>query len=231
MGFNSVGLDRFMENAAKIRPEIIRGINIGKNAATPLNNATKDYVRGLRGSFDLANYVAINISSPNTRDLRQLQQHDALNNLLSTLNQTRRELVDQKGKPMPLVVKIGPDIGKTEIDAICSALRRHQIDGVAATNTTVSRESVEDNPLSSQTGGMSGPPVRDLSTGVVAALHHNLQGEIPIIGIGGIDSADAALEKFQAGASLVQLYTGFIYNGPVLIRNIVAAFKRQGNCG
>ncbi|WP_424947841.1 quinone-dependent dihydroorotate dehydrogenase [Candidatus Spongiihabitans sp.] len=223
LGFNSVGLTRFVNNLARADPEIIIGINIGKNAATPLNNAIEDYLIGLRGVYAQADYVAINVSSPNTRDLRNLQQHQALNQLLYALNLERQKLTDSTGKHVPLVVKIAPDLDRRQIDGIAAILRRNRIDGVAATNTTLARRSVEQHPLAHEVGGLSGPPLDDAATATVAALYQNLQGEIPIIGIGGIDSAQAALEKFQAGAKLVQIYTGFIYQGPRLIKAVLDA--------
>ena len=221
MGFNSCGMDRFLGNLGRLRADVVRGINIGKNAATPLSAANDDYGQGLRDAFDHAHYVAINISSPNTRDLRSLQQPDAMDGLLGFLNDLRLRLSDQKGKHMPLVVKIAPDLDAEDIDNICALLRKHGIDGVAATNTTLARPSVQNHPLSGETGGLSGPPLRERATEIVSLLHRNLQGEIPIIGVGGIESAESAREKFQAGASLVQLYTGLIYHGPALVQRIV----------
>lgn len=225
MGFNSVGLNQFLDNLRNINPGFIKGINIGKNAATSLDNAVEDYLIGMRGVYDYADYIAINVSSPNTRDLRDLQQDQALDKLLSALDHERNLLTDSTGNYVPLVVKISPDLTHTQIDAIAGILRLHNIDGVAATNTTVSRLSSEHHPLAGEVGGLSGRPLQAVATDVIATLYKNLQDEIPIIGIGGIDSAESALEKFQAGAKLVQLYTGFIYQGPKLIKDILASLS------
>ena len=227
MGFNSCGIHRFIGNVRRLRADVIRGINIGKNAATPLSGANDDYGRGLREVFDHAHYVAINISSPNTQDLRKLQQPEAMDGLLAFLNELRQRLADEKGRHMPLVVKIAPDLDGDDIDTICTLLRRHSIDGVAAANTTVSRATVKNHPLCGETGGLSGPPLRERATEIISMLYHNLQGEIPIIGMGGIDSAESAREKLQAGASLVQLYTSLIYHGPALVGRIVSGLENE----
>lgn len=229
LGFNSVGLDRFVKNLAHADRNIIKGINIGKNAATPLSNAVEDYLIGLRGVYDYADYVTINISSPNTRDLRDLQHAEALEQLLGALNLERQQLAERTGRHVPLVVKIAPDLEHHRVQGIAAILRRHNIDGVAATNTTISRQFIEQHPLAKEVGGLSGPPVQSASTAMIAALYENLQGEIPIIGIGGIDGAEAALEKFAAGAKLVQLYTGFIYQGPGLIKTILDALPQSAD--
>ncbi len=221
MGFNSAGLDRFIDNIKKADPAIIKGINIGKNSSTPLNSAVNDYLLGLQSVHAYADYVAINVSSPNTQNLRDLQQGEMLDTLLYSLNRKRLQLADNSGKRIPLVLKISPDISESGIDGIAALLRKHQIDGVCATNTTVSRGRIASHPLAGEAGGLSGLPLRALSTGVISSLHKNLQGEIPIIGVGGIHDADSAQEKFEAGASLIQLYTGLIYRGPKLIREIL----------
>ena len=220
MGFNSIGLDRFVNNIKRLNPGIITGINIGKNAVTSLNNSAQDYIRGMTAVYDHADYICINISSPNTEDLRDLQREDLLNDLLGKLNSERMRLQDQTGKSVPLVVKIAPDINQDQIQHIATILRSHRIDAVAATNTTVSRSGIHSNPLAKEVGGLSGKPLQVQSTEVISRLYQNLQDEIPIIGIGGIHDSDSALEKFQAGARLIQLYTGFIYNGPKLISDI-----------
>ena len=225
LGFNSIGLPRFVENLKRVNPEIIKGINLGKNASTPLNNAVEDYLIGLRGTYDFADYVTINISSPNTRNLRELQHDQALNQLLFALNQERQKLADTSGKYVPLVVKIAPDLVPHQIDEIATLLRQNSIDGVAATNTTVSRDAVAGHALAGEVGGLSGAPLKDAATRVIATLYQNLQDEIPIIGIGGIHDADSALEKFDAGAKLIQLYTGLIYRGPDLVREILRALR------
>jgi len=229
MGFNSIGLDKFLDNISRTSPGVIKGINIGKNALTPVDQAPVDYLTCLEAVYSRADYVTINISSPNTSNLRKLQQDDALDSLLEQLNRRRLELCDQYGRHVPLVLKIAPDLDNSQITIIASQLRKHKLDGVAATNTTVSRDSVSGHRNAHEDGGLSGQPVRDMSTSVVKSLYQNLQGEIPIIGIGGIDSASSAIEKFEAGADLVQLYTGFIYKGPKLIQEIVCDLSER--CG
>lgn len=227
MGFNSVGLARFVKNLEQAEPKIIKGINIGKNAATPLNNAIKDYLIGLRGVYNHADYVSINVSSPNTRNLRDLQHAQTLNQLLRALNLERQQLADSTGKYVPLVVKIAPDLDRHQIESIASILRQNSIDGVAATNTTLSRHLIEQHPLAHEVGGLSGPPLQNAATEVIAMLYQNLQDEIPIIGIGGIDSPQSALQKLDAGAKLIQVYTGFIYHGPGLIKALLDAFAQS----
>ena len=231
LGFNSVGLTRFVNNIQHANPAIIKGINIGKNTATPLNRAIEDYLIGLRGVYHYADYVTINISSPNTHKLRDLQHGQAMNELLRALHLERQKLTDKSGKYVPLVVKIAPDLDLHQIDEIALMLRRHHIDGVAATNTTLSRHSVAQHTLAQETGGLSGTPIQDASTRVIAALYQNLQDEIPIIGIGGIDSPQSALQKFAAGAKLIQLWTGFIYQGPKLIKAIRDALPHSTTYG
>ncbi len=230
MGFNSIGLDAFIASLCEISPATIKGINIGKNATTPIARAVDDYITCLDAVFPYADYVTINISSPNTSNLRTLQQDEALDNLLAAVHQRRIQLVDQYSRSVPLVLKISPDTDDGEIGTIARLLRKHHIDGIAATNTTISRHSVNDHPHGNEEGGLSGGPLTTLSTRVVKKLYQNLQGEIPIIGIGGIDSVASAVEKFAAGADLIQLYTGLIYQGPKLIRDIVVhlcSYKSQ----
>ncbi len=231
MGFNSVGLAEFISNVSETSPGVIKGINIGKNAATPLERAAEDYVTCLDAAFPHADYIAVNISSPNTENLRSLQQDQILDALLGTIHRRRLELTDQVGRAVPLVLKIAPDVDDPQIDAIAKLLRKHAIDGVAATNTTISREGLGHHIHASETGGLSGRPLRNAATSVIEKLFANLQGEVPIIGIGGIDSASAAVEKFTAGADLIQLYTGFIYQGPNLIRQIVSTLQSLNTSG
>ena len=221
MGFNSVGLDAFLAGLQSTTPGIIRGINIGKNAATPLKDATGDYLSCLERVYPHADYIAINISSPNTRDLRTLQEDRALDGLLEAVCGSASALGTRHGRRVPLVLKLGPDLDDREIDAIAALLRGHGIDAVAATNTTVSREGVEGARHADESGGLSGPPVQSAATRTIAALHDALGGDIPIIGIGGIDSVASAREKLAAGASLLQLYTGLVYHGPGLVARVV----------
>ena len=227
MGFNNGGVDAFVRNVQASRfyqkRQGILGLNIGKNADTPIERATDDYLYCLDKVYPYAAYVTVNISSPNTKNLRQLQQASELDALLSSLKQAQSRLADTHGRYVPLVLKIAPDLDDEQIDTIASALLRHHIDGVIATNTTITRDAVQGLAHANETGGLSGAPVRDLSTRVIRALHQVLQGEIPIIGVGGILSGTDASEKMAAGASLVQLYTGLIYRGPALVRECASA--------
>lgn len=227
MGFNSDGLERFCRHVARCDARIIKGVNIGKNAATALSAAAHDYLACLDAVHRHADYVAVNLSSPNTRGLRELQRADALDPLLGGLDRRRMQLADAGGRRVPLVLKISPDADRATLDDIASLARKHRIDGIAATNTTRSRANIEGHAPAAEPGGLSGPPLAEAATETVAALFGNLQGEIPIIGIGGIDSAERALEKFQAGADLVQIYTGFVYRGPRLIREITERLRLE----
>ncbi len=227
-GFNSVGLVQFTANVSRTLPGIIKGINIGKNAATPMNRAVDDYLEGLRGVYDYADYVAINISSPNTRNLRDLHEDEALDQLLGALNRQRNLLAHSSGIRKPLAVKIAPDLDPGQINNIAALARKHAIDGIIATNTTISRPALNSHPQCEQPGGLSGKPLGSLSTDIIDALYRNLQGEIPVIGVGGIDDAESAMEKFQAGARLIQLYTGFVYQGPGLISRILERLEEKG---
>ena len=217
MGFNNDGVDKLIENVKRANYRGIFGINIGKNAVTPIEKAADDYLTCLRKVYAHASYVTVNISSPNTKNLRQLQDEDALNDLLSSLKAEQQKLADAHGKYVPIVLKIAPDLSDEQITQIAHLLMRHHIDGVIATNTTLSREGVESLEHGNETGGLSGGPVRERSTAVICALHQHLQNTLPIIGVGGILSGADAADKISAGASLVQLYSGLIYRGPELI--------------
>ena len=227
MGFNNGGVDAFVRNvqASRFYQERrgILGLNIGKNADTPIERATDDYLYCLDKVYPYAAYVTVNISSPNTKNLRQLQQASEIDALLSALKMAQSQLADKHGRYVPLVLKIAPDLDDEQIDTIASALLRNHIDGVIATNTTITREAVQGLTHANETGGLSGAPVRDLSTRVIRALHQVLQGEIPIIGVGGILNGVDAHEKMAAGASLIQLYTGLIYRGPALVGECASA--------
>ncbi|MBM3338294.1 MAG: quinone-dependent dihydroorotate dehydrogenase [Betaproteobacteria bacterium] len=227
MGFNNGGVDAFIRNVQASRfyqeRQGILGLNIGKNADTPLERATDDYLYCLDKIYPYAAYVTVNISSPNTKNLRQLQQASEIDALLASLKQAQSRLADTHGRYVPLVLKIAPDLDDEQIDTIASALLRHHIDGVIATNTTITRDAVQGLAHANETGGLSGAPVRDLSTRVIRALHRAFQGEIPIVGVGGILGGADAREKMAAGASLVQLYTGLIYRGPALVGECVSA--------
>jgi dihydroorotate dehydrogenase len=230
MGFNNGGVDAFVRNVQASRfyqeRQGILGLNIGKNADTPIERATDDYLHCLDQVYPYAAYVTVNISSPNTKNLRQLQQASELDALLSALKRSQARLADTHGRYVPLALKIAPDLDDEQIETIASALLRHHIDGVIASNTTITRDAVQGLTHANETGGLSGAPVRELSTRVIRALHQYLKGEIPVIGVGGILSGEHACEKMQAGASLVQLYTGLIYRGPSLVRECAAAIAK-----
>ena len=221
MGFNNKGVNNLIENVKKSHYKGILGINIGKNKDTPIENGKDDYLICMDKVYDYAGYIAVNISSPNTPNLRQLQYGEAFDDLLNSLKERQKELAEKHKKYVPLAVKIAPDLSPEELKQVAEALLRHGIDGVIATNTTLDREMIHDMPHAAETGGLSGRPLQNKSTEIIRQLHEYLKGQIPIIGVGGIDSAMAAREKIQAGAELVQIYSGFIYNGPDLVKNIV----------
>lgn len=221
MGFNNCGVDQLIENVRSARYKGILGINIGKNADTPMENAADDYIACMRKVYPYASYIAINISSPNTRGLRGLQQIEELDLFLSVLKEEHKKLTKLFGNPVPLVLKIAPDLGEQAISDIAVLLLTHKIDGVIATNTTVSRAGI--GGLSQESGGISGAPLNEKSTAVIHKLAAELNGEVPIIGAGGVLSGADAREKIEAGASLVQVYTGLIYRGPELVSEIAAA--------
>jgi len=214
-----------VERARRRRYDGVLGINIGKNAATPVEKAVDDYLIGMEQAYAHADYITVNISSPNTPGLRNLQFGDSLGQLLAPLKSRQQQLADSTGRLVPLVVKIAPDMDEEEIRATARVLVEQGIDGVIATNTTVGREGVEDQPLAGEAGGLSGAPVRDKSTAVIGVLADALEERLPIIGVGGIFSGRDAADKIRAGASLVQIYTGFIYRGPALVKEAVAAIE------
>ena len=221
MGFNNKGVDYLVSQVQAANFKGVLGINIGKNKDTPEENAKDDYLHCMRKVYDLATYITVNISSPNTPGLRSLQYGDALNDLLSALKAEQTILTAKYGKYIPLTVKIAPDLTEDEVKSIAKSLIDNGIDGVIATNTTLSREGVEGLDFGGEQGGLSGQPVKDKSTQVIKILSEALDNKLPIIGVGGIASSDDANEKLAAGASLVQVYTGFIYQGPPLIKDIV----------
>ncbi|HEU0233740.1 MAG TPA: quinone-dependent dihydroorotate dehydrogenase [Gallionella sp.] len=225
MGFNNDGVDKLIENVKHSGYRGILGINIGKNATTPIEKAADDYLICLRKVYAHASYITVNISSPNTKNLRQLQDGDELDALLSQLKAEQLKLADTHGKYVPIALKIAPDLDAGQIKQIAHLLMKHRIDGVIATNTTLSREGVENLPHGAETGGLSGAPVRDKSTAVIRALAAELKGALPIIGAGGILSGADAAEKIDAGAALVQVYSGLIYRGPVLVGECCAAIR------
>ena len=221
LGFNNMGVDRLLANVKRAHYRGILGINIGKNFDTPIERATQDYVIALRKVYTAASYVTVNISSPNTKNLRQLQHGDALNHLFATMKTEQSALQRQHGRYVPIAVKIAPDLNAQEIEAIAGLVLEHGVDGVIATNTTVSRRDVEGLRNAAESGGLSGAPVRSASTQVIRTLHGILGERVPIIGVGGILDGAAAREKIQAGARLIQIYTGMIYRGPALIAECV----------
>ncbi len=221
MGFNNKGVDYLVSQVQSANFKGVLGINIGKNKDTPEENAKDDYISCMRKVYNFASYITVNISSPNTPGLRSLQYGEALNELLSALKIEQKLLSEQYGKYVPVAVKIAPDLTAEEVQSIAQSLIDNDIDGVIATNTTLSREGVENLEFGYEQGGLSGQPVKDKSTQVIKLLNQALDNKLPIIGVGGIASSADANEKLTAGASLVQVYTGFIYQGPPLIKNIV----------
>ena len=243
-GFNNEGLEAFVRNVRTSRawqkrqtlptgapcqpgtPPVL-GLNIGKNAATPLESATRDYLTGLAAVMPLADYVAVNISSPNTANLRKLQGGNELDELLGALDRERQRLATSVGRNPPLLLKIAPDLDDDQIAVIIEALVRHHIDGVIATNTTLSREAVKGLPHAEETGGLSGRPVFEASNRVIRALRAGLPARYPIIGVGGVMSAQDAVAKIEAGADLVQIYSGLVYEGPALVSAAARAIHRH----
>ncbi|MBC7604430.1 MAG: quinone-dependent dihydroorotate dehydrogenase [Ramlibacter sp.] len=229
LGFNNDGLDAFIANVkrSKFRSNgRILGLNIGKNAATPIENATSDYLICLEGVYPHADYVTVNISSPNTANLRALQGDAAIDGLLSAIAHKREELAKQHGRRVPIFVKIAPDLDEAQVGTIAAALKKHGMDGVVATNTTISRDAVKGMLHAEETGGLSGAPVLEASNRVIAQLRAALGKGFPIIGVGGVMSAQDAVSKIRAGADVVQIYTGLIYRGPGLVNDAARAIKR-----
>ncbi|SFM40540.1 quinone-dependent dihydroorotate dehydrogenase [Variovorax sp. OV329] len=234
LGFNNEGLEAFLRNVQRARfrrtgrgsPTLL-GLNIGKNAATPIENAVDDYLIGLAGVYPHADYVTVNISSPNTANLRSLQSDEALDGLLAAVAKRREELAAQHGKRVPVFVKIAPDLDETQVQLIAATLKRHGIDGVIATNTTLARDVVAGLRHAEETGGLSGAPVLQASNRVIAQLRAALGPAYPIIGVGGVLSAEDARSKLDAGADLVQIYTGLIYRGPALVRDAARALAAR----
>lgn len=240
LGFNNLGLDAFLENVQRSRLRqrsgtsrrpahpMLLGLNIGKNAATPIEQAADDYLQCLEAVHPHADYVAINISSPNTKHLRSLQGEDALDALLATIARKSRSLDELSGKRVPVFVKIAPDLDDQQIDSLADTLRRHGMAGVIATNTTLARQAVQSLPHAHEAGGLSGAPVRDASNRVIARLRARLGRDFPIIGVGGVLSPEDALGKLMAGADVVQIYSGLIYQGPGLVKGVARALQEAG---
>jgi dihydroorotate dehydrogenase len=230
LGFNNEGLDAFTANVRRSRVRaqgqpLLLGLNIGKNADTPIEQATRDYLLCLQGVYPHADYVALNISSPNTKNLRALQSDEALDALLAAIATERETLAAAQGRRVPVFVKIAPDLTGEQVTVIAAALQRHGMDGVIATNTTIARDAVRGLPHAQETGGLSGAPVLEASNAVIRQLRAALGPGFPIIGVGGILSAEDAVRKIRAGADVVQIYTGLIYEGPALVARAARALK------
>lgn len=223
MGFNNLGIDHLIEQVQKSRFSGIIGINIGKNFDTPIAEAPQDYLIGMQKAYASASYITINISSPNTKNLRNLQQGDAIKALLQQLKEQQRILQQQHGKYVPVAVKIAPDLSAQETKQLAEIFLQQGIDGVIATNTTIDRSMISGHPLAHEAGGLSGAPVKEKSDAILKLLHAELGDKLPIIAAGGVMSAEDALDKIAAGASLVQIYSGLIYKGPELVSDIVKA--------
>ena len=240
LGFNNGGLEAFIANVKRsqfhsklssisLGQRMILGLNIGKNAATPIDNATSDYLTCLAGVYPYADYITVNISSPNTKNLRALQSDAALDGLLGALAARRAELAEQHGQYKPIFLKIAPDLDVQQVKVIAATLKHHHIDGVIATNTTISRDDVKGLKHADEAGGLSGGPVLEASNEVIRQLRKALGKNYPIIGVGGIITAQDAVSKIEAGADLVQIYTGLIYSGPALVKQVALALKRHTN--
>jgi dihydroorotate dehydrogenase len=225
MGFNNKGVDHLVAQVSRSRYAGIRGISIGKNFDTPIENAQNDYVICLRKVYAFADYVAVNISSPNTARLRELQARDGLERIIGALLEERRTLQERHGKRVPLLVKVAPDLTAEQISAVAQDLRSLEIDGVIATNTSTDRSALGDSPAAAQSGGLSGAPLHPLSVKVISQLRAELGAGFPLIGVGGIVSADHARATLRAGADLIQIYTGFAYRGQALLAEIVEAIS------
>ncbi|OTG85300.1 dihydroorotate dehydrogenase (quinone) [Acinetobacter sp. ANC 4558] len=223
MGFNNEGVDKLIENVKSARFKGILGINIGKNADTPVENAVDDYLICLEKVYNHASYVTVNISSPNTKNLRSLQSGDALTDLLKTLKERQLQLADEFLHYVPLVLKVAPDLEQEDIHFIANQLIQFKIDGLIVTNTTLSRDGVEGLPDANEAGGLSGAPVFEKSTKCLAEFSKILKDQIPLIGVGGILSGQDAVAKREVGATLVQVYSGLIYTGPKLVPECINA--------
>ena len=231
LGFNNQGLEAFITNVRRSKcrangKPMLLGLNIGKNAATPIEDATSDYLLALEGVYPHADYVTVNISSPNTKNLRALQTDEALDGLLAAVAARREQLAAQQGRRVPVFVKIAPDLDADQVAVIAAILQRHGMDGVIATNTTIRREAVQGMAHAEEAGGLSGAPVRAASNQVIRQLRAALGTGFPIIGVGGIMSAQDAVEKIRAGADVVQIYSGLIYEGPALVERAAKAIRQ-----
>jgi dihydroorotate dehydrogenase len=229
LGFNNGGIDALVKNVEQATFRGVLGINIGKNRDTPNERAIDDYLHCLERAYPLASYITVNISSPNTQGLRDLQEEETLRRFIGTLRDAQERLASQHGKRKPMLLKIAPDLTDAELDAIAEVLLASGIDGVICTNTTIDRDTVAGDPNAHETGGLSGRPLFAKSTAVLRGMSSRLAGKLPIVGVGGILDGDAAAEKMEAGASLVQLYSGLVYRGPKLIAEAVSEIRRRGD--
>lgn len=220
MGFNSGGLKSFLQNI-NTDQSAIAGINIGKNKATANENAIDDYLIAMTAVYPFADYITVNISSPNTASLRELQSREPLDELLTAIKEQQSTLDKQHDQYVPIALKIAPDLNQDEIEAISELLLKHQFDALIATNTTIKRPSNLQHPSSAENGGLSGAPLKQASTDIIQAFYQHLKGQVPIIGVGGIETADDAWQKLLAGAEFLQIYSALIYQGPIMIRDIV----------
>ncbi len=227
LGFNNGGVDALLRNVQKSSYHGVLGINIGRNKDTPNEKAVSDYLLCLTRVYEHASYITVNISSPNTQGLRDLQEEATLRRFISVLREAQERLGSQHGRRKPMLLKIAPDLTEAELDAIADVLLRTGIDGVICSNTTIDHASVADDPHGGEAGGLSGKPLFERSTAVLAGMHQRLQGRIPLIGVGGILDGSDAGEKLDAGASLVQIYSGLIYRGPQLVAECVNEIRRQ----
>lgn len=234
LGFNNDGLEAFVANVQRSRVRaqqagnpLVLGLNIGKNATTPIEHAVDDYLICLSGVYPHADYVTVNISSPNTKNLRSLQSDEALDALLERIAAHRETLAQRHGKRVPIFVKIAPDLDEAQVQVIAAMLKRHAMDGVVATNTTLSRDAVKGLRHAAEAGGLSGAPVLEASNRVIGQLRDALGKSFPIIGVGGIMSGADAISKIRAGADVVQIYTGLIYKGPSLVSEVALAIKND----
>ena len=227
MGFNNPGIISAVKLLENRRSEAIVGVNIGKNFDTPNESAVNDYAFCLKAAYRTADYITVNISSPNTKGLRDLQAEDAVRHLLSTLKEEQASLQIEHGKTVPLLVKIAPDLNEMQIESLALVINEINLDGVIATNTTIDREVVAGHPLANEVGGLSGAPVRDKSTLILQAFRRLLKPSIPLVGVGGILEGRDAVDKIQHGAELVQIYSGLVFRGPALIRESLAALSMK----
>ncbi|MDP1673301.1 MAG: quinone-dependent dihydroorotate dehydrogenase [Burkholderiales bacterium] len=230
MGFNNHGVDALVANVRRAHFRGVLGINIGKNFDTPIERAAEDYLACLRKVYEHASYVTVNISSPNTKNLRQLQQGDELGQLLSALRDERERLTDRHGRRVPLALKIAPDLEAAQVSAIAELLVTYRIDAVIATNTTIARDAVAQQPQGRETGGLSGAPLTAQAQKITAQLAAALGDAVPVIGVGGIMCGADAAARIGAGASLVQLYTGLVYSGPALVSDCVDTIRKEHPC-